>query len=126
MRFTVTLTNTTPADIPDVGVVVSFGHCACGYPGGRMMPAGSMRILDPNTMAWVTAPYVVEGTGTDYLGATLVPPFTLKQGQTVTYQLEARIDANPDVTAGTSLLTVTIKTPAGGGHAASLPVTVEP
>jgi len=126
VAFTVTLTNTTPADIPEVGMVVSFGHCSCGYPGASMMPAGSMRLLDPDSKAWVAVPYVAEGTGTDYLNATLVPPFVLKQGQTITYQLEAQLDANPDVTAGTSLMTVTIKTPAGGGQAASLPVTVEP
>lgn len=126
MVFTVALTNTTAADIPLVRFVVSFGHCACGYPGASIMPNGTMRMLDPVTNAWVDAPYVVEGTGTDYLNRNLVPPFVLGKGQTVTYQLEARLDANPDVTSGQSLVTVTIETPDARGHAASLPVTVEP
>lgn len=126
MAFTVALTNSTPADIPDVRLVVSFGHCACGYPGASIMPKGTMRMLDPNTNSWVAAPYVAEGTGMDYITQTLVPPFVLKQGQTVTYRLEARMDANPDVTPGTSRLTVTITTPSGTGHAAAVPVTVEP
>lgn len=126
MDFTVTLTNTTPTDIPEVRLVVSFGHCACGYPGASMMPEGTMRMLDPDTGEWMDAPYVVEGTGTDFLGQTLVPPFVLKGNQTITYQLEARMDANPDVTAGTSLLGVTIRTPDDSGRAAYLRVDVEP
>jgi len=126
MAFTVTLTNTTPADIPDVKLVVSFGHCACGHPGASIMPKGTMRMLDPNTNAWVAAPYVAEGTGMDYINQTLVPPFVLKQGQTITYRLEASMNADPDVTPGTSQLTVTITTPDARGHAGAIPVTVEP
>ncbi|MEI6251960.1 MAG: hypothetical protein WCP30_04065 [Mycobacteriaceae bacterium] len=126
INVTVTLTNTRPVDIPDVHLVVSFGHCSCGYPGASIMPKGTMRMLDPASNVWVAAPYVVEGTGTDFLGQTLVPPFVLKGGQTITYQLEARLDANPDVTSGTSLLGVTIMTPDDRGHAAYLRVSVEP
>lgn len=126
MAFSVTLTNSTSADIPDVRLVVSFGHCRCGYPGASIMPKGTMRMFDPATNAWVAAPYVVEGTGVDYIYQNLVPPFVLKQGQTRIYQLEARMDANPDVTAGSSLLTVTLTTPDAQGHAGSISVDVEP
>lgn len=126
MRFTVTLTNTTPADIPDVGLVVALGHCSCGYPGASMMPAGTMRMLNQQTNAWADVPYVREGTGGDFLGRTLAPPFVLEQGQTVSYDLEMRLDANPDVTVGTSQVNVFVKTPAETGTAASLPISVEP
>jgi hypothetical protein len=37
-----------------------------------------------------------------------------------------RLDANPDVTVGTSQVNVVVKTPAETGTAASLPISVEP
>lgn len=127
MDFTVTLTNTTPADIPDVGLVVSLGHCECGYPGASMMPAGSMRMLDPQTQTWVPVKYVAEGTGIDYIFQNIVPPFVLKQGQTMTYHLQMRLDANPDVTAGHSRINVIIRTSPEKAHGtAGLPITVQP
>lgn len=126
LRFTVTLTNTTSADIPDVGLVVALGHCSCGRPGASMMPSGTMRMRDPQTEDWVDVPYVREGTGADFLGRNLVPPFVLQQGQTITYDLEMRLDADPAVTAGTSQVNVAVKTPAEVGTAASLPISVEP
>jgi hypothetical protein len=49
MRFTITLVNTTTTDLSQVGMVVSLGHCSCSPPGAMMMPAGSMRMLDPAT-----------------------------------------------------------------------------
>lgn len=127
--FTVTLANTTPTDLTGVELVVYLGHCGCGLPGARMMPAGSMRMLDPATDTWAAAPYVRAGTGMDFLGQTLVPPFVLTAGQTVTYQLEMRLDANPAVTAGDSLIEVAVKAAERAGypgHAASLPIHVEP
>lgn len=125
LRFTVTLTNTTADDIPDVGLVVSLGHCSCGRPGASMMPSGTMRMRDPQTNAWTDVPYVREGTGADVLGRTLVPPFVLGQGQTLTYDLEMRLDPDPAVTAGTSQVNVAVKTAAESGTAASLPISVE-
>jgi hypothetical protein len=91
-----------------------------------MMPAGTMRMLNQQTNAWADVPYVREGTGGDFLGRTLAPPFVLEQGQTVSYDLEMRLDANPDVTVGTSQVNVFVKTPAETGTAASLPISVEP
>jgi hypothetical protein len=133
MPFNVTLVNATPTDIAQVGVVVSLGHCSCGPPGAGMMPAGSMQMLDPNTKVWVTAPYVAEGTGTDFLSQTLVPPFVLTQGQTVAYQLQLQLDANQNFTVsqGTSAVDVTMtnvttNTPIGVSPTASLPITVGP
>jgi hypothetical protein len=100
MRFTVTLVNTTATDISQVGLVVSLGHCSCGPPGARMMPTGSMRMLDPNTNAWSAVSYVREGTGMDFIYRTLVPPFELRRGQRITYQLEMQIDADQDFAVG--------------------------
>lgn len=85
-----------------------------------------MRMRDPQTDAWVDAPYIREGTGMDFLGQDLVPPFVLEQGQTISYELEMRLNANPDITAGTSQVNVYLKTAAGSGTAASLPISVEP
>ena len=133
MPFNVTLVNTTTADIPQVGMVVSLGHCSCSPPGARMMPAGSMQMLDPNTKAWVTVPYVAEGTGTDFLSQTLVPPFVLAQGQTITYQLQLQVNADQNFTVsqGTSAIDVTMtnvttNTAIGVSPTASLPITVQP
>jgi hypothetical protein len=133
MPFNVTLANTTTADIAQVGVVVSLGHCSCSPPGARMMPAGSMQMLDPNTKAWVNVPYVAEGTGTDFLSQTLVPPFVLSQGQTITYQLQLQLNANQNFTVnqGASAVNVTMtnvatNTPIGVSPTASLPIAVGP
>ena len=126
LAFTVTLTNTSPADIPGVGLVVSMGHCSCEPSGARMMPAGSMSMLEPVTKAWVSVPYVREGTGTDYLSQTVVPPFVLKQGATETYQFQVRLDPNPAITAGVGPVDVTVPTPAESGTTAMLPISVEP
>lgn len=126
LGFTVTLTNTSSADISGVGLVVSMGHCSCEPSGARMMPTGAMSMLDPQSGMWVSAPYVREGTGTDYLGQTIVPPFVLKQGASNKYEFQVRLDANPDVTAGTGTIDVTVRTPAESGTTAMLPVTVEP
>jgi hypothetical protein len=133
MPFNVTLVNTTTADIAQVGMVVSLGHCSCSPPGARMMPPGSMQMLDPNTKAWVTVPYVAEGTGTDFLSQTLVPPFVLTQGQTVTYQLQLQLNANQNFTVSqgasavdVTMTTVSTNTPIGVNPTASLPISVGP
>lgn len=102
MRFSVTLVNTATTPTVQVGLVVSLGHCSCGAPGAQMMPGGSMQMLDPDTKTWVTVPYVREGTGMDYIGQTLVPPFVLEQGQTLNYELEMQLNghrATPSPTA---------------------------
>ncbi len=133
MRFSVTLVNTTTTDFAQVGMVVSLGHCSCGAPGSQMMPAGSMRMLDPDTKAWVTVPYDVEGTGMDFIHETLVPPFVLEHGQTITYQLEVQLNAQQDFTVGkggsainVTMTNVTTNTAIGVSPTASLPIAVEP
>ena len=55
-----------------------------------MMADGSMRMLDPQTNAWVTVIYVREGTGMDYITQNLVPPFPLDHGQIVTMNSKSR------------------------------------
>ena len=116
-----------------VGMVVSLGHCSCNPGGATMMPAGSMQMLDPNTNAWVNVPYVAEGTGTDFLSQTLVPPFVLPAGQTITYQLQVQLNANQNFTVsnGASAINVTMtnvttNAPAGVSPTASLPISVQP
>ena len=112
MRFTVTLVNTGP-DVAAVGLVVSLGHCSCGPPGASMMAEGSMRMLDPRSNEWVTAPYVREGTGMDYVYGNLVKPFPLAHGQTATYQLEMQLDADQSfpVTDGRTSIHVMVTDP---------------
>ncbi|MDT5364009.1 MAG: hypothetical protein QOC69_5771 [Mycobacterium sp.] len=133
MRFTVTLVNTTTTDIDQVGMVVSLGHCSCSPSGARMMPAGSMRMLDPSTQAWVTVPYDSEGTGMDYINETLVPPFVLIHGQTITYQLQMQLHADQGFTVGNgesdisvTMTNVATYPPTRLGTTSSLPITVEP
>jgi hypothetical protein len=133
MPFSVTLVNTTSAGMAQVGMVVSLGHCSCNPSGAAMMPAGSMQMLDPDTQAWVTVPYVAEGTGTDFLSQTLVPPFVLAQGQTITYQLQLELNANQNFTVNqgasaidVTMTNVTTNTPVGASPTASLPITVGP
>ena len=67
-----------------------------------MMAKGSMRMLDPETNAWVQVPYVREGTGMDYITANLVPPFPLGHGQTATYEIEMAVDAEQDMPSPTA------------------------
>jgi hypothetical protein len=131
--FNVTLVNTTTAGLAQVGMVVSLGHCSCNPSGAAMMPAGTMQMLSSDTNAWVTVPYVAEGTGTDFLSQTLVPPFVLAQGQTITYQLQLQLNANQGFTVGkgnsaidVTMTNVTNNTPLGVSPTASLPIAVEP
>ncbi|OBF91822.1 hypothetical protein A5791_15055 [Mycobacterium sp. 852002-51163_SCH5372311] len=134
MRFGITLFNTTANDITQVGMVVSLGHCSCGSPEQHMMPQGSMRMLDPNTKAWVAAPYVREAGGMDFILQSLVPPFDVKHGgQVVTYELEMQLDAKQDfaVTKGDGAINVTrtdaaTHNPIGTSPTASLRISVEP
>ncbi len=133
MPFSVTLVNTTTAGLAQVGMVVSLGHCSCNPSGAAMMPAGSMQMLNTDTNAWVTVPYVAEGTGTDFLSQTLVPPFVITQGQTITYQLQLQLNANQNFTVGNgasaidvTMTNVTTNTALGVSPTASLPIAVEP
>ena len=72
------------AKLAKVGMVVSLGHCSCNPTGPGMMPGGSMSMLDADTNTWLAVPYVRERTSTDVLAKTLVEPFVLEQGQTIT------------------------------------------
>jgi hypothetical protein len=131
MRFNVTLVNNTDTDDAQVGLVVSLGHCTCNPGPVKIMPAGSMRMLDPGTNTWQTVPYVAEGGGTDYLTRTLVAPFTLNHGETTHYQLELELNTDHPVEAGESAIDVTMtdvstNKPIGASPTASLPITVEP
>jgi hypothetical protein len=132
MRSRVTLKNTTANGVARVGMVVSLGHCSCTT-GAQLMPAGSLQVLNPVTGQWESAPYVREGGGADFLQRTLVEPFVLEAGQTLTYELELRLDAAQDVevTAGESAINVTLTNSTthaalGASPTASLPVTVAP
>lgn len=133
MRFNVTLVNTSTTDATQVGMVVSLGHCSCSPGGAAMMPAGSMHMLDAGTNAWLTVPYVADGTGMDFLNETLVPPFVLGHGQSITYQLEMQLDADQGFTVGNgnSAINVTMTnvdthTSIGVSPTAWLPITVQP
>ena len=126
-EFTVTLTNTTPADLSDVGLVVALGHCTCNpSPGFSIMPPGSMKLFDPAANTWAEVPYDREATGMDFLYQNLVPPFVLEAGQTLTYRLQMRVDPNPDLIAGGSRINVIVKTPAESGQGGSLPIAIQP
>ena len=133
MRFSVKLENTATAPTVQVGLVVSMGHCSCGLPGPQMMPAGTMQMLDPDTKAWVPVPYVTEGTGMDYIGSTLVPPFVLEQGQAITYELKVHLNAEQGfaVKDGEGAVNVVMtdystNKAIGVAPTASLPITVSP
>lgn len=133
MPFSVTLLNTTTASIAQLGMVVSLGHCSCNPSGVAMMPAGTMQLQSSDTNAWVTVPYVAEGTGTDFLAQPLLAPLTLNQGQTITYQLQLQLNPNQNFTVnqGASAVDVTMtnistNAPIGASPTASLPITVGP
>lgn len=101
--FTVTVTNTTAHDDLRVRPVVSVGHCSC-TPGRNTAPSGSMHMLDRSTTSWRPVIYNGEATGMDFLTRSLVEPFTLKHGQSVTYPLEVQLDPNRDARNGEVLL----------------------
>jgi hypothetical protein len=92
-----------------------------------------MRMLDADTNAWVTVPYVSEGTGMDFIEETLVPPFVLDHGQTITYQLQMQLDADQGFTVGkgesaidVTMTNVTTNRAIGVSPTASMPIAVEP
>jgi hypothetical protein len=131
LPLTVTVTNTGPEAVTQIGVVVSLGHCSCTTHPQKMMATGSMEMLDPATGTWSAVPYVREAGGTDFLGQPVVPAFDLAAGSTVTYRLRIRLDAEQQypVTGGAAKVNVTITDPetARSGSAAtavSLPITV--
>ena len=133
MPFSVTLVFSTPAGLNQVGMVVSLGHCSCNPSGAAMMPAGTMQMLNSDTNAWVTVPYVAEGTGTDFLSRPLLAPLVLAQGQTITYQLQLQLNASQNFTVGkgesaidVTMTNVTTNTALGVSPTASLPIAVEP
>jgi hypothetical protein len=133
MPFSITLLNTTTASIAQLGMVVSLGHCSCNPSGVAMMPAGTMQLQSADTNAWVTVPYVAEGTGTDFLAQPLLAPLTLNQGQTITYQLQLQLNPTQNFTVnqGASAVDVTMtnistNAPIGASPTASLPITVGP
>ncbi len=133
MPFTVTLLNTTTASIAQLGMVVSLGHCSCNPSGVAMMPAGTMQLQSSDTNAWVTVPYVAEGTGTDFLAQPLLAPLTLAQGQTITYQLQLQLNPNQNFTVNqgasavdVTMTSITTNAPIGASPTASLPITVGP
>ncbi|MGO9156932.1 hypothetical protein [Mycobacterium sp.] len=133
MPFSVTLLNTTTASIAQLGMVVSLGHCSCNPSGAAMMPAGTMQLQSSDTNAWVTVPYVAEGTGTDFLAQPLLAPLTLAQGQTITYQLQLQLNPNQNFTVNqgasavdVTMTNVTTNTPIGASPTASLPISVGP
>jgi hypothetical protein len=133
MPFSITLLNTTTAPIAQLGMVVSLGHCSCNPSGVAMMPAGTMQLQSTGTDAWVTVPYVAEGTGTDFLAQPLLAPLTLAPGQTLTYQLQLQLNPNQNFTVnqGASAVDVTMtnistNAPIGASPTATLPVTVGP
>jgi hypothetical protein len=129
MGFTLTLVDVANTDYAKIGMVVSLGHCSCTA-GAGLMPAGSMQLFDPGTDAWTSVPYVVEGTGTDFLSQPLVPPFVLTHGQSVAYRLRLRLAPNQPIVKGASAVDVTmtnVTTNAAIGRSptASLEVAVE-
>lgn len=133
LRFDLTLVNTTTTDHPQIGLVVSLGHCSCDTAGSAILPAGRMRMFDAGTDAWLSVPYVAEGTGTDFLTTTLVPPFALEHGQSIHYRLELRLNASQTFTVvhgaasiDTTLTNAGTHVPLGVSPTASLPITVQP
>jgi hypothetical protein len=133
LRFTVALVNIATTDYAQVGLVVSLGHCSCNPTGSRMMPAGTMNMFDPGTNAWLTVPYVAEGTGGDFLSRTVVPRFALPHGQALVYRFQLRLNGSQAfaVGAGASSIDVTLtsaatNTPVGSSPTVSLPVSVRP
>jgi hypothetical protein len=133
MPFSVTLANTSAAGLDHVGMVVSLGHCSCNPSGAAMMPAGSLQMLSADTKAWVTVPYVAEGTGMDFLTRPLLAPLAINPGQTITYQLQLQLSANQNFTVSkgdsaidVTMTNVTTNTALGVSPTASLPIAVEP
>jgi hypothetical protein len=133
MPFSITLVNTTTASIAQLGMVVSLGHCSCNPSGVAMMPAGTMQLQSSDTSAWVTVPYVAEGTGTDFLAQPMLAPLTLAQGQTIAYQLQLQLNPNQNFTVNqgasavdVTMTNITTNAPIGASPTATLPITVGP
>ncbi|WP_147471572.1 hypothetical protein [Nocardia stercoris] len=132
VRFDVVVQNSTSGDFTGVGVVVSLGHCGCNPGPMKTMPAGSMQ-LEAADGSWQPAPYVTQGGGTDFLGRTLVPAFSLSAGQSVTYHLKLEVDPAPNLVAGSTRFEATrtdpsahAPTPVSSTPTASIELNIRP
>ncbi|MCV7193455.1 hypothetical protein [Mycolicibacterium brumae] len=129
--FDVTLSNASTIDVTNLGLVVSLGHCRCSAHPQQLMPAGEVSMLNLEKLTWAPVEYNVEAGGTDFLGRTLVAPFTLAGGQIVTYSLRLRLDVEQEfaVRAGVGAVDVTLTDPSsqtslGPSPVVSLPIAV--
>ena len=89
-QFTVTVTDTTGADLKDVTPLVSQAPCSCWTGPTPMMVNGTMQLWDSATSTWSPVPYIHEGSGMDYLlsAAHDLPGFDLAAGGTVSFRLQ--------------------------------------
>lgn len=129
VAFTVLLHNPTTTDYAQVGLVVSFGHCSCT--ASSLFPSGTLNVLDPRFSGAQSAPYDIEGFGTDFLNTTAVPAIAIPAGQTDIFTFHVRLSSaqSATVSSGTSNVDVTLtdaanNQPVGPSPLASLPISI--
>ena len=129
VEFKVLLHNPTSTDYAQVGLVVSFGHCSCT--ASTLFPSGTLNVVDPRFSGVQTAPYDVEGFGTDFLNKTAVPAIAIPAGQTDIFVFHVRLSSaqSASVSSGTSKVNVTLtdaanNQPVGPSPLASLPTSI--
>jgi len=129
VAFTVLLHNPTSTDYAQVGLVVSFGHCSCT--ASTLFPSGTLNVVDPRFSGVQSAPYDVEGFGTDFLNKTAVPAIAIPAGQTDIFTFHVRLSSaqSASVSSGTSDVNVTLtdaanNQPVGPAPLASLPISI--
>lgn len=129
VAFTVLLHNPTTTDYAQVGLVVSFAHCTCTT--STLFPSGTLSVVDPRFSGTQSAPYDVEGFGTDFLNQTAVPAIAIAAGTTDVFTFHVQLSASQpaNVSSGTSNVDVTLTDAAnnqqvGPSPLAALPISI--
>lgn len=125
--FKILLHDETTTDWAQVGLVVSFSHCSCT--ANSLFPAGTLTVDDPRSSGTQSAPYNVEGFGTDFLNQTAVPAIAIMAETTQIYTFHLHVNSSSSVHSGTANVDVTLtdaanNQPVGASPAASLPISV--
>lgn len=127
VAFKILLHNQTTTDWAQVGLVVSFGHCSCTT--STLFPAGTLKVDDPRFSGTQSAPYDVEGFGTDFLNETAVPAIAIQAGDNDIFTFYVKVNSSASVSHGTANVDVTLtdaanNQPVGPSPAASLPISI--
>ena len=94
VTFTVVISNSSSADIPNIVPLVVFGSCTCDPSGGGVPPRSILEAYDTSTHAWASAASVsVNATG-HYVFEHQVLQETLPANQSLTFKFRVTLSGS--------------------------------